>query len=183
VFRPALIVTALYEVLAVLALMVFLPMDSLKPRTPAGRYPVREVDILSRAQVTGNLATPFSRGSYCSWRLYPRIKVSMDGRYETTYPESTSELNFDFHDKLGTNWDRLIRDFPVDFVILDLVNMPLRPEDLTSRGYAEIRRSDDCTALLALPKYADQLRRAAAELPSTTVDPFDAKIPETWWTH
>jgi len=62
----------------------------------------------------------------------------MDGRYETTYPESTFELNSRFYEKRGTNWDQLIRDYPVDYVILDYLEEPLRPQDLVARGYVFI---------------------------------------------
>ena len=148
---------------------------------PVGHDPVREVDILSRAQAEGNLATPFGWGCYCAWRLYPRIKISMDGRYETTYPESTFELNNAFYEKRGPDWDRLIRDYPVDYVILEFTEERLRPPDLTDRGYVLIWQTEGHSALLALPQHAEQLRRAAAGLPPTTIDPLDAKIPDAWW--
>jgi hypothetical protein len=61
----------------------FLPGASLFPLSPIGEDPVREVDILALAGAKGNVATPFAWGSYVSWRLYPNIKISMDGRYET----------------------------------------------------------------------------------------------------
>lgn len=33
--------------------------------------------------------TPFASGAYVSWNLYPDMMVSMDGRYEVTYLDST----------------------------------------------------------------------------------------------
>ena len=105
--------------MAIIVAVKYLPQASFDVLAPVGHDPVREVDILSRAQAHGNLATPFGWGCYCSWRLNPLIKISMDGRYETTYPESTFELNDDFYEKRGTNWDQLIRDYPVDYVILE----------------------------------------------------------------
>jgi len=142
---------------------------------------VREVDILSRAEAVGNLATPFGWGSYCSWRLYPRIQVSMDGRYEAAYPESTFQLNNAFYEKRGANWDRLIRDYPVDYVLLELGGEPLRPGDLIAAGYVLIWENPGQSALLALPKHAEKLKQVAASLPPTTINPFDAAIPESWW--
>jgi hypothetical protein len=142
---------------------------------------VREVDILSLAQAEGNLAMPFEWGCYCSWRLYPHIKISMDGRYETTFPESTFDLNLNFYEKSGSDWDRLIRDYQVDYVILELARTRLRPEDLLGRGYALIWLDPGHSALMALQKHADKLRRTAAGLPPTTIDPLDASIPDHWW--
>jgi hypothetical protein len=147
-----------------------------------GHDPVREVDILSLAQAKGNLATPFGWGGYCSWRLYPSVKISMDGRYETTFPESTFELNDDFYTKRGANWDRLIRDYQVDYVILEFTQQRLRPADLLDHGYVLIWTTEGHSALMALQKHADQLQRVAAELPSTTINPVDASIPNGWWS-
>jgi hypothetical protein len=162
VFYPALAVTVLYGAIALDVAVNFLP-------------------DLSLAQAEGNLALPFEWGGYCSWRLYPRIKISMDGRYETTFPESTFDLNFNFYEKLGPDWDRLIRDYQVDYIILELARERLRPEDLLGRGYALIWLDPGHSALMALQKHADQLRRTAAALPPTTIDPLDASIPDNWW--
>ena len=181
-FKPSLAVVTLYGVTAVIVAAYLLPDASFVLLSPVGHDPVREADILSRAQATGNLATPFGWGGYCSWRLYPRIKISMDGRYETTFPESTFEMNDDFYEKHGTNWDRLIRDYPVDYVILEFTQERLRPEDLLNRGYVLIWVTEGHSALMTLQKHADQLRRAAAELPPTTINPVDASIPDGWWS-
>jgi hypothetical protein len=179
--NPAFAVLVLYGLLAIYVATAFLPRSSFQVLSPVGLYPVREVDILSRAQAEGNLAVPFWMGSYATWRLYPRIKVSMDGRYEATYPESTFRLNEDFFTKNGTNWDRLIREYQVDYVILDFTTGSLRPEDLQSRGYVLIWSQEGHSALMALEKHAVGLRQAAAELPPTTIDPLDPRIPEKWW--
>jgi hypothetical protein len=180
--KPALAVMILYGAVAVYAATDFLPAASFVLLAPVGHDPVREVDILSLARAEGNLATPFRSGGYCSWRLYPRIKISMDGRYETAFPESTYELNEDFYDKRGTDWDRLIRDYPVDYVILEFTQNRLRPEDLLDHGFVLIWLTPGHFALMALQKHAGQLQRAAAELPPTTINPVDASIPDGWWS-
>jgi hypothetical protein len=178
--NPAFLVLTLYGLLAIYAAADFLPKSSFQVLSPIGIYPVREVDILARAQAEGNLATAFRVGSYASWRLYPRIKISVDGRYEATFPESTFRLNEDFYDKYGSNWDQLIREYPVDYIILDLHAKPLRPEDLYDRGYVLIWRTEGQSALLALQKDAAKLRHVASELPPNTIDPLDPAIPEKW---
>ena len=180
-FSPALTATMLYGAIAIYVAVNFLPNVSFQVWAPVGHDPVREVDILSLAQAEGNLAMPFEWGCYCSWRLYPRIKISMDGRYETTFPESTFDLNLNFYEKSGSDWDRLIRDYQVDYVILELARTRLRPEDLLGRGYALIWLDPGHSALMALQKHADKLRRTAAGLPPTTIDPLDASIPDHWW--
>lgn len=181
ILQPARTVAALYAALALYAAAKLLPQASLDVLAPVGHNPVREADILARAGVTGNLATPFGWGCYCSWRLFPAIRISMDGRYETTFPESTFALNNRFYDKSGADWDRLIRDYHVDYVILELSDEALRPEDLVVRGYVLVWQNGGSSALLCLPEHAEKLKLAAAALPPTTINPLDARIPDTWW--
>jgi hypothetical protein len=183
IFKPALALTVLYGALAIFVAVKFLPQASFDVLAPVGHNPVREMDILARAGAEGNLATPFGWGCYCSWRLMPRIKISMDGRYETTYPESTFELNNRFYEKRGPDWDQLVRDYPVDYVILEYTEESLRPPDLIEHGYVLIWETEGHSALLALPQHAEKLKQVAAGLPPTTINPLDAKIPDAWWPH
>jgi hypothetical protein len=69
----------------------------------------------------------------------------------------------------------------VDYVILEFTQERLRPADLMDRGYVLIWKTEGHSALLALPQHAEKLRRVAAGLPPTTIDPLDAKIPDAWW--
>ena len=129
-------------------------------------------------RVKGNLARPFAWGSYLSWRLYPNIKISMDGRYETTYPESTFALNTAFFDR--GDWLKLCRSYKVDFVILDMEHDRLRPEDLVAQGYVLIwKQEGNVSALLCLPEHAAALDEAVRNLPPTTIDPLDLKTRPT----
>ena len=98
----------------------------------------------------------------------------MDGRYETTYPESTFELNNAFYDHKG-DWLQLCRDFKVDYVILDLQGEQLRPEQLQAAGYTLITNVENVSALLCLPEHAGLLQKAARDLPPVTVDPLDLR--------
>jgi hypothetical protein len=171
------VVGALYVGLAVLAELHFLPGASLHPLAPMGEDPVREADILARAGAKGNLATAFAWGSYLSWRLFPNIRISMDGRYETTYPESTFELNNAFYDH-QEDWFRLCREYRVDYVILDLQSERLRPEELMGQGYVLIWQQPNLSALLCRPEEAALLAKTAAALPASTVDPLDLRARE-----
>jgi hypothetical protein len=173
--NPTLTVGILYVGIAFFVAVKFLPGASLQPLAPVGEDPVREADILALAGARGNLAAPFAWGSYLSWRLYPNIKISMDGRYETTYPESTFALNNDFFDHQG-DWFRLCRDYKVDYVILDLQTERLRLEDLLAHGYILVWKQDDVSALLALPEHAPALLQQAKNLPPTTIDPLDLSV-------
>ncbi len=163
----------LYAGIAFWVALRLLPDASLYPISPIGEDPVREVDILALAGAKGNAATPFGWGSYISWRLYPNIKISMDGRYETTFPESTFDLNNAFYDQQG-DWFKLCRDYKVDYVILDLQSEQLRPEPLQAAGYVLITNVANVSALLCLPEHAALLQKTARDLPPNyTMDPFD----------
>jgi hypothetical protein len=181
-FRPAVAVTVLYGALAMFVAAVFLPRASLQVLAPVGHDAVREADILSLAHARGNLATPFGWGCYLYWRLAPNLKVSMDGRYETTYPESTFDLNNRFYGHRGPHWDDLVREYTVDYVILEYTEERLRPADLAADGYVLIWETPGHSALLCLPQHAAELKQVAASLPPTTINPLDPKIPDAWWT-
>jgi hypothetical protein len=172
-------VAAAYVVIAAAVVWRFLPQAMLEPAVPASFYPVRAVDILEAAHAEGNLAVPFRWGSYASWRLAPRIKVSMDGRYEETYPEETFAMNHALFYKDGANWDELLRRHRVDFIILELRTTRLQPDDLHPRGYEAVW-SDQTAALLADRQTAPSLRAAAASPPPTTREPLDPHLADRW---
>jgi len=178
-FNPVLGLGIVYLGMAFFVAVEILPGASWQPLAPVGEDPVREADILALAEAKGNCATPFGWGSYVSWRLYPNIKISMDGRYETTYPESTFVLNNDFFDNASDPF-KLCRAYKVDFVVLDLLRERLRTEDLTAQGYVVIWKQEGVSALLCLPEHATALRDAAAHLPPFTIDPLDVRArPDT----
>jgi hypothetical protein len=174
--NPTWAVGIVYAGIVFFVALKILPDVSAHPMAPVGEVPVREADILSRAGARGNMATPFAWGSYLTWRLYPNIKISMDGRYETTYPESTFDLNNAFFDHRG-DWMKLCRSYKVDYVILDLAHEPLQAEDLTGQGYSLIWKLDTISALLCLPEHAAALGEAAqffrTNVPPMTIDPLD----------
>lgn len=153
-----------------------LPQASLEPAVPNGFYPVRAVDVLATAKAEGNLAVAFRWGSYAAWRLYPRVRVSVDGRYEEVDPDATFEMNHDFFHKTGKDWDRLLRLHRVDFILAEL---PARftVEDLQQRGFERVW-VDKTSALLARRELAPALR--ATQLPDTTVEPLDPTLPAVW---
>ncbi|HAH08236.1 MAG TPA: hypothetical protein DCM05_17210 [Elusimicrobia bacterium] len=55
-------------------------------RQGAGVYPVEAVEFLEESGGCGNVLTPFNTGEFIYWRLYPRFRVSNDGRLECAYP-------------------------------------------------------------------------------------------------
>lgn len=131
-------VTAGYATVALGVVAWLGPYARWEPVAPASFYPVEAVDYLERVGARGNIAVPFRWGSYVSWRLYPRMRVSMDGRYETVFPEATFEMNRDFFYRNGEDWDRLVRDYPVDYVLLERRTARVTAMDLLERGFVRV---------------------------------------------
>jgi hypothetical protein len=89
-------------------------------KIPKHRYPVDAVNLLKEER--GNLAVFFNWGEYALYHLYPRILVSIDGRYETVYPDDVVRANDwftsgspgseDFLDTFGADFALYPRDNP-----------------------------------------------------------------------
>jgi hypothetical protein len=80
-------------------------------------YPSGAVDYLERIGFQGNVMTPFRAGSYLSWRLHPRVKVSFDGRYEAAFPPEALAENFAFYDA-GPGWRETLHRYDTDAVLV-----------------------------------------------------------------
>lgn len=57
-------------------------------------YPVAAVSFMRQNNFQGNLQLPFEWGEYAIWHLYPNCRVSIDGRFRTTYPETVIQDHF-----------------------------------------------------------------------------------------
>lgn len=82
----------------------------------SGAFPVRALATLNAAGVRANMAVPIAWGEYVIWRAGPRIRVSIDGRRETVYPDSLRNSAFRLMRGEG-NWDQLVRDPRTDLVL------------------------------------------------------------------
>jgi hypothetical protein len=72
------------------------------------RFPARAVALLKDSGVSGNMAVLFDWGEYALWHLSPRIKVSVDGRRETVYPDGVHAENLNFLTGIN-DWDAVLR--------------------------------------------------------------------------
>ena len=85
---------------------------------PSGMlYPVGAVDFLKATNFEGNLMVPFSNGAFVSWNLYPKVKVSIDSRYEVAYPPGSIEKSFDFYDA-KEGWKETLESHGTDAVLV-----------------------------------------------------------------
>jgi len=84
--------------------------------TPEDRYPVSAVRRLESTGASGRLAVYFNWGEYALYHLYPRLLVSIDGRYETVYPDAVVRANWDFTHG-APDGARLLQNHPADFAL------------------------------------------------------------------
>ena len=116
------------------------------------RFPVGSMEFIKQNGLSGNLATAFDWGSYASWKLHPRCKVMLDGRYEEVFPNDVFDVAIRFAVRQG-NWSEALSRFPTDIVVLpktyytqaDLSLLPSwRPvyQDFVSRNTVSYARPD-----------------------------------------
>lgn len=82
------------------------------------RYPVESLEWLQEHRSGGDLLVDFNYGSYALWRLYPRFKVSIDGRYEEVYPEETFNDALAALDPAAASHEAALRRIDPDYVLL-----------------------------------------------------------------
>jgi len=104
-----------------LKLIISNPLSIELPGTPGISnfyYPVHAVNYIKNKNLSGNLLTAFNWGEYLLWNLYPRCRVSLDGRYETVYPDHVSREFFDFTFCRG-NWREFLNKYPPDMILVE----------------------------------------------------------------
>lgn len=108
--------------------------------------PVHAADYLERTGFRGNVMTYFVHGAYLSWRLYPRVKVSCDARYEAAYPDGHAERNLDLFRTRPEMLDEELRRLPQTDLILTGHRFPVARE-LARRPEWRLLYSDASFAL------------------------------------
>lgn len=80
-------------------------------------YPVAAVDRLSRAGFEGRVLTAFEIGSYVTWRLHPRVRVSLDTRYEAAYQPGVAEAQLRI-ERAEPGWPSLLERWRPDAILV-----------------------------------------------------------------
>lgn len=91
--------------------------DGLQIVFDPAEYPVAAVRAMRRAGMHANLVVPLDWGEYVLWFLAPDVKVSLDGRFATVFPEQVVIDNFEFFTG-ATGWRRLIENYPTDAALV-----------------------------------------------------------------
>jgi hypothetical protein len=80
-------------------------------------FPARVVEHLRQSGARGNLAVAYDWGEYALWHLGPALKVSIDGRRETVYSDTSYRQSVEFARGTG-DWTALLRDGRTDLVLV-----------------------------------------------------------------
>ena len=59
------------------------------------KYPVSAFEFMEREQINGRLVVTFDWAQYALAALAPNTTVGFDGRYDTCYPQTVVDMNFD----------------------------------------------------------------------------------------
>jgi hypothetical protein len=136
----------------VLLILSFINFRQIRnPNEPVSFLPDNAVALLKMSKVTGNLAVDFNWGESVIWHLAPGIKVSMDGRRETVYPDLIYQdyLNF----KYGMNdWDALLDTYDTDMALVR-VRQPTHNLMKLKSGW-ELIYEDSTSALFASQEWS-----------------------------
>jgi len=109
-------VLAAWSVLAAVSIVAAVRQKPWDLRVPQPIYPVGAVEYLGEQRFQGNVLVPFRLGAYVSWKLYPAVKVSLDGRYEEVYSDHLMREIFNFYEA-GPGWRTTLDAYPTDAVL------------------------------------------------------------------
>ena len=128
------------------------------------RNPCGAVAFMKSNRLTGNVFGPLWWGSYLTWELYPSIRVSMDGRNISLFPDRMVIENFDFflNDAASVDVEAPLR-YDTDFVLVPTDSFALS-RLLTDRRWQQAFRDGES----ALFVRSDATRPASFAAPSSS---------------
>jgi hypothetical protein len=128
------------------------PLVSVDGLVFGGTHPCGAVRFLRENHLAGNVYNPLWWGSYLTWELYPAIRVSMDGRNVTLFPEEMVRENLEFYDARRERLDSPLQ-YDTDFLLIPSNQPALRPISSDKR-WRQVYRDND-SALFTRAERAD----------------------------
>jgi hypothetical protein len=80
-------------------------------------YPAGAVAFLTEQQFYGNLMLPLEVGGFVSWKMYPKVKVSVDSRFEVAYHYDSVQENVDFY-RAKDGWQATLTRYQTDAILV-----------------------------------------------------------------
>jgi hypothetical protein len=111
--------------------------------------------------------TPFGYGAFVTWKLFPAVKVSLDGRFEVAYPPGAVRESLEFY-AARPGWREVLTKYATDAVLVAR-SEPLS-EAMREWGQWPLVYEDDAYLIYARPgvalPFSDHRRtRLAGEFP------------------
>jgi len=78
-------------------------------------FPVDVVQYMRREGLGGNVACPLAWGGFLIWELPERVRVSLDGRWDTVYPQEVIQEGVDFTN--GIHWQAYLDKYRPNIVL------------------------------------------------------------------
>ncbi len=104
------------------------------------RFPVQAMRWLRLNHKKGKLLVHFNEGSFALLAGYPDLKVSIDGRYEEVYPDSTVRLAFAALNPSASDFIPAFNSMRPDFVLLCQSSVPLQIVEFFPGVWRELYR-------------------------------------------
>jgi hypothetical protein len=124
------------------------PVVSADAGVLGSRNPCQAVAFMRTNGLAGNMFGPLWWGSYVTWNLYPAIRVSMDGRNISLFPDRMVVENFDFFlkDARSVDVDAPLR-YDTDFLLIP-TDSPVLSRIETDRRWRQGFRDGDAALFL-----------------------------------
>jgi hypothetical protein len=133
--------------------------EPLAVRIPRDQFPIEAVTFLERNGVEANALVFFDWAEYCIWKLHPRCRVFLDGRFRSAYSEKTINryMNFIY---AGPNALAALEEYPTDLVFVH-VNNPCTALMRNLEGW-ELAYQDQMAAIFVKRPIHDEFLRHLA---------------------
>lgn len=128
--------------------------------------PVHAMEWLRQHRSGGRLLVHFNEGSYALWRGYPRFQVSLDGRYEEVYPDSTVDAVLGAYGVDDPHHQHYVQQVAPDYILLCTMSTPGVDHRKFGRDWWLIYEDRQCKLLSREPNTDGRIGTAAPGIPA-----------------
>lgn len=126
--------------------------------TLGAKHPCSAVSFMRRHHLSGNVYTPLWWGSYVTWHLYPEVRVSMDGRNISMFPDHMVVENLRLYTESANraDLDEPLRH-PTDYLLVPS-NRPVLQRILDDARWRMVFRDSDSALFVRANKAQQDVR-------------------------
>lgn len=82
-------------------------------------YPVETAQFIKINNLKGKILAPFHVGSFLAYKIYPSIKIHLDGRQEQVYDTDIFDEMMFFYTHIGENPSDVLKKYNIDMIIFE----------------------------------------------------------------